>query len=62
MEDEDQQSPKKRVQVYEQDNTSITSFKTTDYIAGGDNSIDIMEIDNLSENSARSLARHSAPA
>ena len=61
IEDEDQLSLKKRVQVYKQDNASMTSFKTTDYIARGDNSVDSMEIDNPSENSTQSLERPSVP-
>jgi len=34
----------------------MTSFKTIDYITGGVNSVDSMEIDNPSENSAQGLA------
>ena len=51
MEEAEQLSTKKRVYVYEQDDTSMTLFKTTDYVLGGLESVDSMEVDNPSKNS-----------
>ena len=62
IEEEEQPSNKKRVQAYEQDDTSMTSFKTSDYVPGSAESVDSIEIDNPSDNSAQGSERPSAPA
>ena len=61
MEEADQPSIKTRIQVYEQDKASMTSFKITDYIASRDESVDSMDINNPSEYSAQGLVRPLAP-
>ena len=61
IEEEEQSSNKKRVWVYKQDDTSMTSFKTLDYVLGSAESIDSMEINNSSDNSTQGLERPLAP-
>ena len=57
MEEADQSSTKKCIQVYEKDKASITSFKMTDYITSRDESVDSMDINNSSEHSTLSSVR-----
>ena len=60
MEDVELLSTKKQVRVYEQDDTSIKSFKTTDYINGAESDADSIVTDLLPNHSAQGLARPSA--
>ena len=45
MEDVEQPSNKKRMHIYEQDDASMKSYKTIDYVAGADASIDSIDTD-----------------
>ena len=64
MLEEDQTSTRKRVKFYEQDDESMVSFKTTDYVKGSNDisSITGMETDNPSNlQSARDSQQSSEP-
>ena len=60
IEDAKPLSTKKRVRVYEQDDTSIKLFKTTDYVNRAESYADSMDTDLSPDQSAWSSVRSSA--
>ena len=62
MIDKDKQTAKKRVWIYEENDTSIASLKTSNYIAGVDEaSVDDIDTDYLTITSTQSSQRLLAP-